>query len=121
MKLNGYGSKVVNRVLKNFRQDKNLLLIKDKTYRRNMSNSTSGEKNGRWHKPASQETKFKMSIGRRNKNIYKFKNKMTDELFIGNQYEFYTKYKLTPTHITNIIKGNAISHKNWVLIASTHL
>lgn len=116
MNSNGFGQKVIKRILKDFKQDENLLLIKSKTYSKNMSNSVSGEKNGRWNKPASQETKLKMSFGRRNKTIHIFKNKITNEIFTGNQCEFYTKYNLTRTNVTNIIKGNALSHKNWILV-----
>jgi group I intron endonuclease len=131
---NGYGAKVKGRILKEFKQDEIANKIKDETYRKNMSISTSGERNGNWGNHQSEETKIKvrlrrkeyittpetrlkMAISRRDKTIYRFKNNLTNELFEGIKYDFYTKHKLYPSWVNSIISGKSKkTGENWIFL-----
>lgn len=59
--------------------------------------------------------KLENNTYRRDKNIYKFINKNTQEIFIGTQYELYTKFNLNQTNINSMIRGKCKSIKGWML------
>jgi hypothetical protein len=87
---------------------------------------------------ASEETKMKISISHLgaknpnkkwkaygnpnfNKNIYHFRNRITNETFTGYQYDFYTKYNLRSLNVNEVISGKDKSYKNWILVAKINL
>jgi len=128
-----YGPIVQQRVIKNFQSDTTLIKIKDETYRKNMSISTLGIRNGNWGNHQSEATKEKVRLRRKeykvtdetrsnmamagwDKTIYKFENRTTEETFIGIKHDFYTKYKLNPSSISAIIYGKLPHHKQWIFL-----
>lgn len=58
----------------------------------------------------------KMWDSHKDKSIYQFKNRYTNETFIGTQFEFRTKYNLNRSNISQLIKGSRKSCKDWILI-----
>lgn len=48
--------------------------------------------------------------------IYKFRNRTTNEEFIGTMFDFYTKYNLAQGHISRLVNGKLKSVKGWVLV-----
>ena len=50
------------------------------------------------------------------KNIYTFKNTITNEIFNGYRKDFYRKYNLNSSNVDSLIKLKRKSHKNWILI-----
>ena len=66
-------------------------------------------------KPKSITHKHNVSLARRNKQEYKFQNKITREIFNGTQYQFYTKYNLLATHVNRLVKNKIKSTSNWIL------
>jgi group I intron endonuclease len=50
-----------------------------------------------------------------NHSFYKFKNKITNEIFEGTQYDFIKKYKLIQSSVSRLMCGKYKSHKDWVL------
>ncbi len=78
-------------------------------------------------KKLSEITKEKISTtlkgkfcGSRNSNynptIFKFKNKITNKIFEGTQYDFYTKFDLSPNRLSRVLKGKNKSIKSWILV-----
>lgn len=73
-------------------------------------------------KKLSEETKQKIGdIHRgnkapwRDKNIYEFYNKITNEKFEGTRINFYTKYNLDRRHVNNVIHKKEKSVRGWIL------
>ena len=73
----------------------------------------------------SDEHKRKISeFGRSDKNpsldrnVYTFKNLITNETYTGIQRDFYVKYNLIQSCISSLSKGKRPSHRNWVLVNS---
>jgi group I intron endonuclease len=77
--------------------------------------------------PLCQDTKDKISKSLRGKksgklnprfdnHIYTFKNIKTDEYFIGNRFEFYSKYNLDTSHICALINKKSKKCKDWVIL-----
>jgi group I intron endonuclease len=52
----------------------------------------------------------------RDMNIYKFKNRLTGDIFEGNRHDFIKKYNLARYNVSRLINKIRPSHKNWILI-----
>lgn len=50
------------------------------------------------------------------KTIYRFQNKITQEIFEGTRYNFYTKFDMDKSKIHELIHGTRNYHKNWKLL-----
>jgi len=48
--------------------------------------------------------------------IYTFKNKVTNEIFRGNRYDFIKKFNLRKEHVCNVLKRKRKYHKDWSLL-----
>jgi group I intron endonuclease len=46
---------------------------------------------------------------------FTFSNVLTNETFIGNRFDFYTKYKINREQLCGLINGNAKSVHKWIL------
>ncbi|MDO8610138.1 MAG: GIY-YIG nuclease family protein [bacterium] len=72
-------------------------------------------------KPLTKEHIKKMQESRlgkiytRNLNIYSFVNIKTNEIFIGNQCEFYRKFKLRQSSVNKMVKRQTQLTSNWKL------
>jgi len=80
-----------------------------------------GKKNpfyGKHHTNESKEMQYltKMKNGIINQDVFSFKNKTTDDTFIGNSRNFYHKYNLNRSNVMKLIQGKIRSVKNWILI-----
>jgi group I intron endonuclease len=70
----------------------------------------------------SENTKRKISLTLlktgclRKKDVYEFKNNITNSIFCGTQYDFIKKYNLCQSNVSRLISKERPSHKNWVLI-----
>lgn len=81
---------------------------------------------GKHHSEITKLNQSKLMIGkylgknnpRFDKNIYKFFNVITKEIFEGNRYDFYTKYNLHKGEVGCLINKtrNCKSVKNWILL-----
>ena len=63
----------------------------------------------------SDEHKVKLSLAKRNTTIYSFKNRLTNETFIGTVFNFIHKYNLDTGNTWSVVTGNRKSTKNWIL------
>ena len=79
---------------------------------------------GKFH---SKKTKMKMSKSMEGKNIginnpfvdksvYKFYNENTKDVFVGLQCEFYKRFNLKQSNVSNLIKKRNKSYRGWVTI-----
>ncbi len=71
-----------------------------------------------WIIADSSEDFLKRKPSNLDKTIYKFENKITNEIFEGTRYDFYTKYNLCRTCVNELIYGTLKKTKNWVLVNS---
>lgn len=81
-----------------------------------------GAKNSMYGKKHSKETKVQYSLNRQgcknnnfNKNVYCFQHPSYGE-FKGTRYDFIQQYSLRQSCVSELINGNAKSHRKWVLI-----
>jgi group I intron endonuclease len=91
--------------------------------KRKMSGAHKGENNYFYGKHHSGETRQKLSIANKgqlpwntDKNIYTFKNRITEEVFTGIRDDFRKKYNLNKAHIGDILTGERNHHKNWIKV-----
>jgi group I intron endonuclease len=49
-------------------------------------------------------------------NVYKFKNKLSNQIFIGRRVDFYKKYNLSRGRIGDLVKHKCKSVKKWILL-----
>ena len=80
-------------------REKRKLQVMSEEHKRNISKRTKGHNN-----PAID------------KNIYSFRNILTNEMFTGMKYDFYTKYNFDQACVSSLSRGKRPSHKNWVLV-----
>ena len=75
-----------------------------------MRNSNSKPRLGKHH---TDEAKQKLSISRRDKTIYHFKNKNTNESFYGISYDFSKKFNLIPLSVRSLILKRMKTLYGW--------
>lgn len=50
------------------------------------------------------------------KNRYTFQNTITNEIFIGTRYEFWTKYSISRQSVSHLIRGKSHTSHGWIVI-----
>jgi len=96
-----------------------------KETKKKMSDSHSGEKHWNYGKITPLETiqkrlqKMPSYVGKNNPAfdhcIYTFINKLTNEIFRGTRYDFYTKYNLSSKQLTHVVAGKRKYCGDWIL------
>lgn len=71
---------------------------------------------GQKGKTRSEQHRKNNSNAQKDKTIYTFKNKETGDVFVGIRYDFYTKYDLNDSSVSNLVKGQWNQYKGWVLV-----
>lgn len=87
-----------------------------------------------WHSNKTLSTEHKTNIGKTSKGrrypnlclgdknpnfdhtLYSFKNQLTNEIFNGTRYDFYTKYNLNKGCVNALVNKKYKFTKNWILI-----
>ncbi len=77
-----------------------------------MRNSSPRERLGKHH---TKEAKQKLSISHRDKTIYHFKNKNTNEIFSGISYDFSKKFNLIPLSVRKLVCGKMKTLYGWFI------
>ena len=75
-----------------------------------MRNSSPKERLGKHH---TNEVKQKLSTSHRDKTIYYFKNKNTNETFSGMSYDFAKKFGLIPLSVRKLVFGKMKTLYGW--------
>jgi group I intron endonuclease len=97
---------VIDRVIKSREWYKHSEETKSK-----MSSATLGNKRALGKKFTREELFHKLD-----KTIYKFKHRLTGEVFEGIRYDFMKEYDLRDSNLTAVIKRREKSIKQWVLL-----
>lgn len=92
-------------------------------------NLAKGENNGMFGSNHSKDSCIKISKtriergiakgennGRFDKTIYKFKNKITGEIFEGYKFDLARKINSTVSAINAVINKSRTHHKNWIIL-----
>ena len=77
-----------------------------------MKNKMCNEKNGWFKKGYKQIGKNNANY---NKNIYKFYNTKTSDIFYGTKYEIRKLYNLNRTNLDKLLNGKINHYKGWIL------
>ena len=63
----------------------------------------------------TNESKEKLSISHRDKTTFNFKNIKTNEIFIGNSYDFSQKFNFPSGNVRPFAKGKIKHFHNWII------
>jgi hypothetical protein len=84
--------------------------------KRKMSQSHVGEKNARYGKHHTTKSKELLSLARRDKTIFVFRNNKTNEVFSGTTYDLSQKFSLIPNSVRALILKKMKILKGWVVV-----
>lgn len=77
----------------------------------------TGKDNPTYGRHHTNEAKNKLSLAKRDNTIFTFKNKNTNEVFIGISYDFSIKNNLLPNSVRCLVNKKLKSLKGWILLS----